>query len=502
MSTRKSFIENSFFNSFFNLFNQALAVFILPLFINNIGEEQYGIWIMSSLLIGYFGFLDLGLTEGIVKFVSENFKSKRDNILISGMNTFFILFFSIGIVIIVAVLFFGKKLLEYFEISELNFEDAFSLILVTSFFAPFFWLFKASSSFFKGTLNHKLISGYNLISNLSGTISLIVMINKGFSLLELAVYSNLIRVIILSLQFLHFKKIIPTFRFSLLDFSIKVISSNIRFSLNVLIIQVLSFLAVQIDTFIIASYITVSKVAVYAISTKLFFVSLNNLAYLSEVIQPISYKAFTENNHKLINKIITTGTRYNTILYSIVGYIGIVISPLFIQTWVGTDYLDIIIWSQILMGYLLISGGFGLPMNMYFNSGRTNIPIITISVSVIINVYFSFLLIDDYGIGGPILGTVLGGGVTLLTFPFYCNKLKVNVIDSLKNISYILVINLPIFSGFIYISKYLPINWVNLIVFSLSMISIFFINTYYLILNKEEKSDLTHLLKSSSVFSK
>jgi len=495
MSTRKSFIENSFFNSFFNSFNQVLAVFILPLFISNLGEEQYGVWIMSSLLIGYFGFLDLGLTEGIIKFVSENFKSKKNDLLISGMNTFFALFTLIGIGIIIIVVLFGKELLEQLNISEGNFENSYSLILITSFFSPLFWFLKASSSFFKGTLNYKIISFYNLISNSAGTICLIIMIRMGYGLIDLAIYSNLLKILILCPQLLHYKKIIPKFKFNLFKFSIITIRNNIRFSVNVLIIQVLSFLAVQIDSLIIASYLTVSKVAVYAISTKLFYVSLNNLSFLSEVIQPISYKAFTDKNNKLIKKIMITGTRYTTILYSIIGYLGIIISPLFIETWVGVEYSEIVIWSQILMFYLIISGGFGLPMNLYFNSGKTRLPIVSISFSVIINIFFSFFFIDKYGIGGPILGTVIGGGVGILTFPYFCKKLDVHFYENLKNILKIILINLPLFCLFSFFSKYIDSKWIYLIPFSsLTFFSLFF-NIYYFILNDEEKADFSRLLK-------
>lgn len=58
-SNRELFISNTVFNVSFKLVNQVIALFILPLFVKNLGAELYGIWVISGIVIGYFGMVDL-----------------------------------------------------------------------------------------------------------------------------------------------------------------------------------------------------------------------------------------------------------------------------------------------------------------------------------------------------------------------------------------------------------------------------------------------------------
>lgn len=49
----------------------ALGVFLIPYTIHRLGSEQYGIWSLASIVLGYFAFLDLGFGRTATKFVAE-----------------------------------------------------------------------------------------------------------------------------------------------------------------------------------------------------------------------------------------------------------------------------------------------------------------------------------------------------------------------------------------------------------------------------------------------
>ena len=62
-------------NTLLNLMGQvvplALAVLFIPYTIHRLGSEQYGIWSLASIVLGYFAFLDLGFGRTATKFVAE-----------------------------------------------------------------------------------------------------------------------------------------------------------------------------------------------------------------------------------------------------------------------------------------------------------------------------------------------------------------------------------------------------------------------------------------------
>ena len=104
-SKRELFISNTVFNGSFKLLNQIIALFILPLFIKNLGTELYGIWVISGITLGYLGIVDMGFTQGVMKHIAEAY-SKKDFLKFNKIiNTAIILFFLIGLSIFLIIVF-------------------------------------------------------------------------------------------------------------------------------------------------------------------------------------------------------------------------------------------------------------------------------------------------------------------------------------------------------------------------------------------------------------
>ena len=54
-----------------------LALIAIPLLLRGIGIEKFGILTIAWALIGYAGFLDLGICRAITKFCAESFEFVR-----------------------------------------------------------------------------------------------------------------------------------------------------------------------------------------------------------------------------------------------------------------------------------------------------------------------------------------------------------------------------------------------------------------------------------------
>ena len=62
--------------------NAAVTLVLTPYVLRELGVERYGIWILTSSLIGYYGFLDLGFRGGIAQYMTrylavEDYKKGR-----------------------------------------------------------------------------------------------------------------------------------------------------------------------------------------------------------------------------------------------------------------------------------------------------------------------------------------------------------------------------------------------------------------------------------------
>ncbi|MEW5961224.1 MAG: oligosaccharide flippase family protein, partial [Chloroflexota bacterium] len=69
-------------NTLYNLIGQGapmlVALFAIPLLINGLGTERFGVLTLAWMVIGYFSLFDLGLGRALTKMVAEKLGAGRE----------------------------------------------------------------------------------------------------------------------------------------------------------------------------------------------------------------------------------------------------------------------------------------------------------------------------------------------------------------------------------------------------------------------------------------
>ena len=69
--SRKPLKTNFAINLFAPLVRAAIALVTIPIYVRHVGDARYGVISILWILLGYFGFLDLGLTRAATQRASE-----------------------------------------------------------------------------------------------------------------------------------------------------------------------------------------------------------------------------------------------------------------------------------------------------------------------------------------------------------------------------------------------------------------------------------------------
>lgn len=499
-SNRELFISNTVFNVSFRLANQVIALFILPLFVKNLGAGLYGIWVISGITLGYLGMVDMGFSQGVMKNIAETY-TKRDFVKFNKViNTASVLFLLMGSVILLIMLLFHARIVHLFVIRPENIETARKLLLIAGIFAPFLWTTRITKITFQGILRFKEYSILSGIQAIGKTVAMLYLVYNGYSIISIAIITNIIHLTLWIPSLFVLVRTLPNLSFGKRFLSFKVIKEIMPFSMAVFYSQLITMLALQADNLIVGVAISMYGVTAYVVASKLFYTSYAYMGMISGVFQPTTFQAFANNDKILIEKIMAKGTKYMTMLYTPIGYLGIVISPLFIKTWMGTDYLQYAIWSQAFMSVFIVTSGFGIPVNLVFNSGRTRPPNVVHTVSIIVNLTISILLVKKYGVGGPILGTLIVGLLGTLTFPYFCKLIGTNWKKHVFQVLKIILINLPASIFFYWVSLKIEAGWLNLIGMSLIIMIVQFVTLYFAFFTPDEKRDLRIFFETLGLF--
>ncbi|MEJ2071324.1 MAG: oligosaccharide flippase family protein, partial [Syntrophobacterales bacterium] len=90
--------SNTFYNFLGRILPLAVAVITIPILINKMGTERFGILTLAWMVIGYFGIFDLGVGRATTKFVSEYLALDKLEELPSLIWTSILMLFSLGLI--------------------------------------------------------------------------------------------------------------------------------------------------------------------------------------------------------------------------------------------------------------------------------------------------------------------------------------------------------------------------------------------------------------------
>lgn len=106
LQRKKLLIKGGALNLLGQILPMAVGIVVIPYLVHGLGVNGYGILSIASLILGYFGIFNLGLSRATVKFVAEHLSPERIHKVPEIVWTSFLLLVSIGTVVGVSAAFF------------------------------------------------------------------------------------------------------------------------------------------------------------------------------------------------------------------------------------------------------------------------------------------------------------------------------------------------------------------------------------------------------------
>ncbi len=265
------------------LANYLIFFFLTPLMLNNLGQEQYGLWLLLSTVILYFSLSNFGLATSFgvhLPKVKDN-KLETDKLL----NT---VLFTLLCISVVASLFF--LLLEYHIGFFLNISDKYKTtaqISLLFFFLTF--LVTLLGSIFDNILvatNHLLTK--NVIETLKtiliGVMS-IVLVKYNTSIVPIAVSNFVFTLLFFFITFYSCKKVIR-YKVNFRMFDKKVLKNLFIPSIHYFLMGIASLLVFYSDNILISRLKGVEYIGLFAITYRLSDVCTKVLTKISVTKYP------------------------------------------------------------------------------------------------------------------------------------------------------------------------------------------------------------------------
>jgi len=383
----------------------AIGFFLMPFTLHKLGSEQYGIWAIAVAFIGYYSFLDLGLSEAIFTHMAyalgrQDHEEAR-NIYGSSVRIFSavgVLLFAVTLVLAIGVHFYnaahGNLLAEVLLIVGLN--------TAVNFFmrVPF------------GVLNaghHFDITAWVLIlSAILRAGATVAVLDAHFGVVGLAwvsVFTSIpANVIVLwsTNHYFPFLKILSWPRWNR-----PTTRKLFNFGGPVLLGQIADRVRFQTDTLTVSFFIGLAAVAHYSIGTTLVLYYMDGIAAIIGVLIPVLSMQQSVSDIAGFRRSFLSGTRVAFASSAFIAFGMIAWSRAFVIRWMGHSFTDIYPVIVILALAVFIETSQATAVNaLYASLHQKAYAAINISEAAA-NLVLSLALARPYGMVGVALGTLI-----------------------------------------------------------------------------------------------
>lgn len=423
----KNLIKNSAFNLSSYFVNFIIGIITVPIFINKLTPELYGIFIVLLSLLGYYGLMDIGLGQAVIKFIAE-YESKKDYDSISRFiftsTVFYLIFASLGTFTLYAL---SQNLLIILKIPDKFIPDSNLAVKIFAFGFFFSMLSTNFSSIFQGFQQYNITSKINIIINILLYTTSIIGLYYGGKLIFLSITFSLFyflsfltyiyllikqhRIIVKKIKY-DYRSLKELFSFSTFFFLSKILNTFGNYLIQFNISIILNPLAV--------TYYVVPRKLVNSIAA---FIGSG-----SAVLFPKVSELSGNNRKEEIIKLYYQSSKIISFLAFPIFFIFFIFSKEILIIWVGNDLANktyiimYLISFQILIGVLTI-----VPNNFLLGLGQTKIQGKYSFITTIIILISMPLFTYYFNVEGTVIALIISSvpGIILVN---YLNKeiLKIN----------------------------------------------------------------------------
>ena len=418
--------------SMFYKIGSIIANFMLvPLTINYLDTENYGIWLTLTSFISWFSFFDIGLGNGLRNKFAEakafgNYKDAQA--LVSTA------YFTIGsISLLIVLVFFGiKPFIDWSQLFNTNASLQGELSILLPIIFAFFGVqlvVKLITSIYQANQNHSIQGKIQFFGQALSLLAIwgLTKTDNNSLLIFGSIFSALPVLILVGLNLFAFNTTFNTFKPKISLWKKEYLKEITGLGFKFFVIQIATLVIFSTDNFIISKLFGPEEVVPYNIAFKYF--SIVTMAY-TIIITPY-WSSFTEayakKDFEWIKKSISNIQKIWLIIPIVL--IGMIyISDSFYQFWVG-DKVNVPIHLSMSMALYVLVLTLNMVYNYFINGvGKIKLHLVISVFTMLLNIPLSLFFAKNLGWGltGIILGSIVCIFLNMIFMPFQYYKLVNN----------------------------------------------------------------------------
>ncbi len=407
--------RNTLFNGIGGVAAMGLNFVLIAFALRHLGTASYGVWVLAfsfSVSAGYLSIADLGLQQGIVKFVADAEGAGRRDQINPIVNSAVAVLLALSMAAV--TVFLGLALLapHIFSVPQ-SLRTALSVLFVVLGAEALFGLpALAFIGLLEGLQHYTWIRGIDAARQLVNLILAIIVLSLGGGVVGYGAALTAGSILAACSYGIAAKTFFPALSLSPRHMSLAALRPLANFSAWVFVQRISSVVWRQMDKVILAFFLTTSILAGYEVASKIQAAAAFALSFTASAIVPTTATLAARGSTPQLRNLLLRGTRYAAAVSLPMTIGAMILARPLIISWVGPGLADFDRATQLFLAYQLLVSASTIPATMLIGLGRVRAVSTYAIVAAAVNLVISIALAPFLGIYGVILGTLVGYGIT------------------------------------------------------------------------------------------
>lgn len=405
-----------------------LRMAIIPVIVSETSSEAYGIIVLASTIMGYFGIMKSGVPTGTVKYVAEYEEEGGGRAVSKVVNTSLAFHLVVGMIMAIAVVAFTEAGgLGLFQISSANRPRAANVLYIAAGIAVVKWpalTFGQALDGLQRYAENNLCKGVGRVSALGGAIG-VALFGAPIELIFLVQNSDFL--LNTPLQYQWLRRLKPDVRFMPSDATWDTLWTIGGYSVWMVLSKVARLLLYQTDRIIIGVFLPVSYLTVYKVVTIPFNYIKKICGLFNSAVLPVVSSVEASSGKEELGRFIYLLGRYANALAAALSVLGVFFSAPFIRLWMGPEYVEYAWIAQIACGFQMVWQSNAALVKVFFGSGLVRTLNLIAFVAALVNVPLGIWWVQEIGVAGVVFSTVAASVLSIpLQYVFAFPELNVD----------------------------------------------------------------------------
>jgi len=408
----------------------AWTLVLTPYVLRELGVARYGIWILTSSVIGYYGFLDLGFRAGVTQYLTRYLALRDYEKASESLSSAVTALSMLGTLLI--ALSFGTAYVapHIFTIPSGMEKEAFWCILIVGISSSVQCVFTSYSTLFTAMQRFDLSNLIGIGTRLLTAAGTVVALKMGFGLIGVSIAfcgANVIEYLIRWRVALH---LVPELGVTWQGIKLDRLREIASFGGWNFLTSVNFYIYNYVRNMRIGACMPIAAVGINALAIGLSRQVNSVLSPVAQVMYPAATEMHVQDDMSGLERLYHHGSRL-MMLVMIPAVLGAMFwAEDFYRLWIGRSYLSdspfqsVALLFQILLLSTITSFSTSIAQQILIGAGRVRQVSLALILGSAINLIFSLILIRRYGLAGIAIATVIASVVIdLIAMPLMLQRI-------------------------------------------------------------------------------